>query len=106
MTSDVDRHVLAFGCNPIGSSTIDPLFVRWSDSESLVDWTPSATNSSGGVKLSSGSQIVGAIATRQETLVFTDASIFSMRFVGSPFYFSFNEIASGIGMIAQKLLLQ
>ena len=102
MTSDVDRHVLAFGCNPIGSSTIDPLFVRWSDSESLVDWTPSATNSSGGVKLSSGSQIVGAIATRQETLVFTDASIFSMRFVGSPFYFSFNEIASGIGMIAPK----
>ena len=102
MTSDVDRHILAFGCNPIGSSTVDPLFVRWSDSESLVDWTPSATNSSGGVKLSSGSQIVGAIKSRQETLVFTDASIFSMRFVGSPFYFSFNEIASGIGMIAPK----
>ncbi len=102
MTSDVDRHVLAFGCNPIGSSTIDPLFVRWSDSESVVDWTPSATNSAGGVKLSSGSQIIGAIASRQETLVLTDASIFSMRFVGSPFYFSFNEIASGIGMIAPK----
>ena len=100
MTSDVDRHVLAFGCNPIGSSVIDPLFVRWSDSESAIDWTPSATNSAGGVKLSSGSLIVGAIATRQETLVFTDASIFSMRFVGSPFYFSFNEIASGIGMIS------
>ena len=102
MTSDVDRHLIALGCNPIGSSTVDPLFVRWSDSENMIDWTPSATNSAGGVKLSSGSQIIGAIQTRQETLVFTDTSIFSMRFVGSPFYFSFNEIARGIGMIAPK----
>lgn len=102
MTSDVDRHLIALGCNPIGSSTVDPLFVRWSDSENMFDWTPSATNSAGGVKLSSGSQIIGAVQTRQETLVFTDASVFSMRFVGSPFYFSFNEIARGIGMIAPK----
>ena len=102
MTSDVDRHLIALGCNPIGSSTVDPLFVRWSDSENMFDWTPSATNSSGGVKLSSGSQIIGAVQTRQETLVFTDSSVFSMRFVGSPFYFSFNEIARGIGMISPK----
>tara|TARA_Y100000589_G_C27193763_1_gene645846 strand:- start:857 stop:2701 length:1845 start_codon:yes stop_codon:yes gene_type:complete len=102
MTSDVDRHLIALGCNPIGSSTVDPLFVRWSDSENMFDWTPSATNSAGGVKLSSGSQIIGAVQTRQETLVFTDASVFSMRFVGSPFYFSFNEIARGIGMISPK----
>ena len=102
MTSDVDRHLIALGCNPIGSSVVDPLFVRWSDSENMFDWTPSATNSAGGVKLSSGSQIIGAIQTRQETLVFTDASVFSMRFVGSPFYFSFNEIARGIGMISPK----
>lgn len=102
MTSDVDRHLIALGCNPIGSSVVDPLFVRWSDSENMIDWTPSATNSAGGVKLSSGSQIIGAVQTRQETLIFTDSSIFSMRFVGSPFYFSFNEIARGIGMIAPK----
>ena len=100
MTSDVDRHLIALGCNPIGSNTVDPLFVRWSDSENMFDWTPSATNSAGGVKLSSGSQIIGAVQTRQETLVLTDSSVFSMRFVGSPFYFSFNEIARGIGMIA------
>ena len=102
MTSDVDRHLIAIGCNPIGSSVVDPLFVRWSDSENMFDWTPSATNSAGGVKLSSGSQIIGAVQTRQETLIFTDSSIFSMRFVGSPFYFSFNEIARGIGMISPK----
>jgi hypothetical protein len=98
MMSDVDRHVIAFGCNPIGSSTIDPLLVRFSDAESAVDWTPTATNSAGGVKLSSGSTIVGALQTRQETLIWTDAGIVSMRFVGAPFVFSFNEVASGMSM--------
>ena len=98
MMSDVDRHVIAFGCNPIGSSTIDPLLVRFSDAESAVDWTPTATNSAGGVKLSSGSTIVGALQTRQETLIWTDAGIVSMRFVGAPFIFSFNEVATGMSM--------
>ena len=51
MTSDVDKHCIAFGCNPIGSSTIDPLLVRFSDRESAVDWTPTATNQAGGVQL-------------------------------------------------------
>ena len=69
MMSDIDRHVIAFGCNPIGSSTIDPLLVRFSDRENAVDWTPTATNSAGGVQLSSGSYIVGAIKTRQEILM-------------------------------------
>ena len=98
MMSDINRHVIAFGCNPIGSTTIDPLLVRFSDSENAVDWTPSATNSAGGVKLSSGSVIIGAIKTRQEILIFTDAGIVSMRFVGAPFIFSFNEVATGMSM--------
>jgi hypothetical protein len=100
MMSDVDRHVIAFGCNPIGSSTIDPLLVRFSDRESAVDWTPSATNSAGGVQLSTGSTIVGALRTRQEILIWTDAGIVSMRFVGAPFTFSFNEVATGMSMIS------
>ena len=98
MLSDVDRHVIAFGCNPIGSSSIDPLLVRFSTSESAVDWTPSATNSAGGVQLSSGSTIIGALKTRQEILIWTDVGIVSMRFVGSPFIFSFNEVATGMSM--------
>ena len=98
MMSDVDRHVIAFGCNPIGSSTIDPLLVRFSDSEDAVNWTPSATNSAGGVRLSSGSLIIGALKTRQEILIWTDAGIVSMRFVGAPFIFSFNEVANGMSM--------
>ena len=100
MMSDIDRHVIAFGCNPIGSSTIDPLLVRFSDRENAVDWTPTATNSAGGVQLSSGSYIVGAIKTRQEILIWTDVGITSMRFVGAPFVFTFNEVASGMSLVS------
>jgi hypothetical protein len=98
--SDIDRHVIALGCNTIGSSTIDPLLVRWSDSENAVDWTPTATNSSGGVRLSTGSLIIGALQTRQEILIWTDVGLVSMRFVGQPFIFSFNEIATGMSLIS------
>ncbi len=100
MTSDVDKHVIAFGSNPIGSSEIDPLLVRFSDRESAVDWTPTATNQAGGVQLSQGSTIVGALRTRQEILIWTDAGIISMRFVGEPFIFSFTEVAEGPSLIS------
>tara|TARA_R110002020_G_scaffold207419_1_gene412967 strand:+ start:419 stop:2287 length:1869 start_codon:yes stop_codon:yes gene_type:complete len=100
MVSDVDRHVIAFGCNTIGSSTIDPLLVRFSDTESAGDWTPTAINQAGGVQLSQGSEIIGALKTRQEILIFTDVGLVSMRFVGSPFVFSFNEVAEGFSLIS------
>ena len=100
LMSDVDRHVIALGCNPIGSSTIDPLLVRFSDAENEVDWTPTATNSAGGVRLSTGSLIVGGLQTRQEILIWTDVGVVSMRFVGQPFIFSFNEIATGMSLIS------
>ena len=100
LMSDVDRHVIALGSNPIGSSTIDPLLVRFSDAENAVDWTPTATNSAGGVRLSTGSLIVGGLQTRQEILIWTDVGVVSMRFVGQPFIFSFNEIATGMSLIS------
>ena len=100
MLSDVDKHVIAFGCNPIGSSNLDPLLVRFSDTESITDWTPTATNQAGGVQLSMGSTIIGALRTRQEILIWTDVGIVSMRFVGAPFVFSFNEVANGPSLIS------
>ena len=100
MVSDIDRHIIAFGSNAIGASTLDPLLVRWSDQESAVDWTPTSTNSAGGVKISSGSVIVGALRTRQEILIWTDSGLHSMRFVGAPFIFSFNEVMAGVSMIS------
>ena len=100
MVSDIDQHVIAFGSNPIGSSAIDPLFVRFSDQENAADWTPTATNTAGGVRINSGSQIVGAVQGRQEILIFTDVSLHSMRFVGAPFTFQFQTISSDISMIS------
>ena len=100
MLSDVDKHVIAFGCNPIGGTAIDPLLVRFSDTESIINWTPTATNQAGGVQLSMGSTIIGALRTRQEILIWTDAGIVSMRFVGSPFVYSFNEVAHGPSLIS------
>jgi hypothetical protein len=100
MMSDVARHVICFGCNPIGSTTINPLFVRWSTSENAAQWQPLSTNSAGGQELSSGSEIIGALMTRQEILIFTDVGIQAMRYSGSPFYFTFSEVAKGMSMVS------
>jgi len=102
MVSDVDKHIICFGANAIGGSLSDPLLVRWSDKESAADWTPTATNQAGGVQLSQGSTIVGALRTRQEILIWTDGGMISMRFVGEPFIFSFMEVAEGPSLIGQN----
>ena len=102
MVSDTDRHTIAFGTNAIGSSTIDPLFIRWSDQENPFDWTPTATNTSGGVSLPAGSYILGALKTRQEILIFTDNSIHSMRYSGSPFTYQFALVSEGFSMVSPK----
>jgi len=100
MVSDIDQHVIAFGTNPIGSSAIDPLFIRFSDQENAADWTPTATNTAGGVRINSGSQIIGAVQGRQEIIIFTDVSVHSMRFIGAPFTFQFQTISSDVSMIS------
>ena len=100
MTSDIDQHVIAFGVNPIGSSQIDPLFIRFSDQGNATDWTPTATNTAGGIRINSGSQIIGAVQGRQEILVFTDVSLHSMRFVGAPFTFQIQTVSTDISMIS------
>jgi hypothetical protein len=96
MVSDIDRHVICFGANSIGGSDLDPLLVRWSDQENVADWTPTATNSAGGQVLSVGTQIIGALKTRQEIIISTDNGLTSMRFVGAPFVFSFTPVAEHV----------
>ena len=100
MVSDVDKHIICFGANVIGESSVNPLLIRWSDTESAINWTPTATNQAGGVQLSQGSTIIGALQTRQEILIWTDGGMTSMRFVGEPFIFSFVEVASGPSLIS------
>ena len=100
LMSDVARHVICLGATGVNSTQIDPLNVRWSSSETVATWQALSTNSAGGQKLSSGSEIIAGMATRQEILIWTDAGIVSMRYVGSPFFFSFTEIARGMSMIS------
>ena len=83
--SDVSRFVIAFGCNPLGDTELDPMLIRWSDQESVANWTPSATNQAGDTRLSHGSEIRTYVQTRQEIVVFTDASVYSLQYLGPPF---------------------
>ena len=78
------------------------MHIRWSDTQNAMDWTPRATNSAGGVDLSSGSEIVGALSGRQEILIWTDKAMYSMKFVGGEFVFNFTEIQDGITMISPR----
>lgn len=99
LVSDVDRHVIAFGCNPLGSSTQDPLLIRFSDQENAADWTPTTTNTAGDLLVGSGSRIVTAIETRQQILVFTDISVHAMQYLGPPFTFGINMLAEGTTIV-------
>lgn len=100
MVSESSGQVIAFGCNPIGSTDIDPLFIRWSQSDSPVIWTPKSTNDAGGQLLSSGSYILTAQKTKQEILIFTDASVYAMRYVGAPFIYTFSLISDNHSCIS------
>ena len=100
MVDNNARHVLAFGCNVLGATTQDKLLIRWSDQENAVDWTPTALNTSGDLRLNSGSQIIRAYATRQETLVWTEETLFSLRYVGTPFIFGINVVSRNITIIS------
>ena len=102
MTSDQDGHCISFGCNPYLQDTINPMHIRWSATQNAMDWTPRATNSAGGVDLSSGSEIVGALSARQEILIWTDTSLYSMKFIGGDLVFSFDEVQDGITMISPR----
>ena len=101
MVSQQARHVICFGAdNQNGTGAFDPLLVRWSSSEDYQDWRPLSTNSAGDFRLEQGSQIVGAVKTRQEILVFTDTAVYAMQYVGLPYVFSFNLLASNISLMS------
>ena len=109
LVSDVDRHVIAFGCDSVGSSSDtrgdgvqDPLLIRFSSQENPVDWFPTATNTAGDLRLGAGSTFVQAVETKREILVYTDKSLHSMRFIGPPFTFGITQIASNITIMSSN----
>lgn len=104
--SDVSRFVFAFGCNDYGSAIQDPMLIRWSDQESVTQWTPSATNQAGSVRLSHGSYIVTSIQTRQEIVVLTDSAVYSLQYVGLPAVWSTQLLGDNISIISQNVVAQ
>ena len=96
MVSDNSRHIIVFGTNTIGTTTQDPLLIRFSSSESLTDWAPTPTNSAGDLRIGSGSTFVTAIETKREIVIFTDSTLHSMQFLGAPFSFGIQPLSTGI----------
>ncbi len=83
--SDSSRFIIVFGTNDYGSSTMDPMLIRWSAQDDPYNWTPDPTNQAGFVRVSHGSEIVATVQTRQEVLVFTDSSVYSLQYLGPPY---------------------
>lgn len=104
--SDASRFVFAFGCNDYGSTTQDPLLIRWSDQESAVNWTPSATNQAGSIRLSHGSKIVAAIQTRQEIVVWTDSAVYSLQYQGPPLGWGVQLLGDNISILGPNSVSQ
>jgi hypothetical protein len=100
--SDVSRFTFAFGCNDYGSFDQDPMLIRWTDQESLTQWTPAATNQAGSVRLSHGSEIVAVTQTRQEIVVFTDSALYSLQYQGPPAVWSTQLMGDNISIFSQN----
>ena len=106
LVSDRDRHVIVFGCDSETNPGVqDPLLIRFSSQESLTTWTATVENTAGDLRVGVGSEIVCAVETRQQILVFTDVSLHAMQFLGPPFTFGIDQISENItiaGPIAAK----
>ena len=100
--SDINRFVFALGCTEYGSSTFNPMLIRWADQESVTDWTPSATNQAGFLQLSHGSQIVTALQSRQEILVWTDSTVYSLQYVGAPVVWKGDLVGDNISIAGEN----
>jgi hypothetical protein len=102
LISDINRFVFCFGANPVGSSTQDPMLVRWSDQEDATNWTPAATNQAGDLRFSRGSEIIAALQTKQEILIWTDNSLYSMQYVGAPIVWAAQIVGENTSIISQN----
>jgi len=103
LVSERDRHVIAFGCDPQGDpGNLDPLTIRFSDQESFTDWAATSTNTAGELRIGTGSEIVAAVQTKQQVVVFTDRSVSAMQFIGAPFTFGLSEVSTNTSIVSQN----
>lgn len=100
LVSDQSRFTLCFGTNPLGETYLDPMLIRWSDQENISMWTPSATNQAGDLRLSTGSEIVTELQSRQEILVWTDSALYGLQYLGPPVVWGSQILGDNISIIA------
>jgi len=105
LVSQNDKHLLCFGATPYGGGSFDPLLIRWATQDQPNVWTPLVTNSAGFLRVSRGSAIVCAIATRQEILVYTEGTLNSLQFVGTTDVFSLQELADNISILSPRAVV-
>jgi hypothetical protein len=103
LVSSPDRHLVALGSHD--GSVYDPMLVRWCDQEDYTDWTPTATNTSGTQVLVGGSRIIGGIQSRGQILIFTDSTLHSMQYIGTPYTFGFQILGTGCGAVSQNAIV-
>ena len=108
LVSTPDRHLVFFGTETtIGDPTTqDAMFIRFSDQEDINTYTPTATNTAGTQRLADGSKIVGAVRGRDAIYIWSDTSLFTMRFIGSPFTFGFSQVGTNCGLIGQNAAIE
>jgi hypothetical protein len=108
MVSQQDKHLIAFGSVPFGSTNsadFDPLLIRWADQDTPGQWTPSPTNTAGDLRVSRGSKIVRAMPTRQEILVWTDSHLYTLQFLGTLDVFGLQEYADNISIASPRAVV-
>ena len=109
LVSDIDRHVIVLGADPIESGSrseeIDPMLVAFSDQGNPLQWEPLSTNTAGSLRCSAGSQIIGGLRARQETLIWTDVAMYSLQFVGPPLTFGLNLVNEGVSLIGPNAVI-
>jgi len=102
LVSDASKFVLAFGVNDYGSVDKNPMLIRWSDQESPVDWTISSTKQAGFLQLSHGTYIQAVAQVRQEILIWTDTSMYSLQYLGAPIVWGSQLLADNVSIISDR----
>ena len=108
LISPTTRHLCHFGTETtIGNTaTQDDMFIRFSDQENINDYTATAINSAGDFRLQDGTKIVGAIKAKETILVWTDNALYTMKFIGAPFTFGFEQVGTNCGLIGKNAVVE
>lgn len=106
LVSERDRHVIAFGCDTEATPGVqDALTIRFSDQENPTEWESRATTTAGELRLGSGSEIIGAVQTKQQIIVLTDYSVHAMQYIGEPYTFGVQEVSSAISVMGPNSMV-